>query len=233
MQRRTDRLTPPPSSGRQRPAREVRGDGPTARYREKRGPFDVVRTFQTVTLNPPLSVLRGDLIAVTSLGSCGPPTLHPGNRGEGYFVAGGDLKQDVAPPPFPPPPTSQVNVLASNTQSLLLLNNRFSVTLDATDPRTGRHATGKPVPGSDRFGYFSLPDFTGDPAFPEVIVKMVDATASSALGGTFWFFHSPLTDVEYTLTVTDQATGRVRTYTNSASVPGQLCGGADTDAFRP
>ncbi len=33
--------------------------------------------------------------------------------------------------------------------------------------------------------------------------------------------------------VTDQVTGRARTYTNSASVPGQLCGGADTDAFRP
>ena len=83
----------------------------------------------------------------------------------------------------------------------------------------------------DIAGYFSLPDFTGDPRFPEVTVKMVDATRSPALGGDFWFFHAPLTDVQYTLTVKDQHTGAVKTYSNSSASPSQLCGGVDTSAF--
>jgi ELWxxDGT repeat protein len=37
-----------------------------------------------------------------------------------------------------------------------------------------------------------------------------------------------LTDVEYTLTVTDTASGAVRAYHNPR---GRLCGGADTGAF--
>jgi hypothetical protein len=99
------------------------------------------------------------------------------------------------------------------------------------NPRNGAVTFGVPNPLGDSAGYFSLPDFTGDPTFPEIMVKMVDATGSPALGGDFWFFHSPLTDVQYTLTVTDQATLAVRTYTNTSGSPGQLCGAADTSAF--
>jgi hypothetical protein len=77
----------------------------------------------------------------------------------------------------------------------------------------------------------SLPDFTGDPTFPEVMIKMVDARASPALGGDFWFFHAPLTDVQYTIMVTDTFTGAVKTYTNDSVNPGQLWGEADTSAF--
>jgi hypothetical protein len=65
------------------------------------------------------------------------------------------------------------------------------------------------------------------------MVKMVDATGAPALGGGFWFFHSPLTDVAYTITVTDTTTGAVRTYHNTSGSPGQLCGEADTSAFPP
>ncbi len=76
----------------------------------------------------------------------------------------------------------------------------------------------------DRFGIFSLPGFTGDPQFPEVVVKMVDARSFT---GKFWFFHTGLTSLDYTLTVTDSETGAVRTYES----PGPFCGGADTSAF--
>ncbi len=76
----------------------------------------------------------------------------------------------------------------------------------------------------DRFGFFSLPDFTGDPQFPEVVVKMLDARA---IGGKFWFFYTGLTSLDYTLTVTDSVTGAVRTYESTTP----LCGGADIDAF--
>jgi hypothetical protein len=120
---------------------------------------------------------------------------------------------------------------ATDSDGLVLLGGRFSVGLFATDPRTGAISVGVQNTLGDTAGYFSLPDFTGDPTFPEVTVKMVDATGSPALGGDFWFFHAPLTDVQYTLTVTDQTTGTVKTYSNSSGSPGQLCGGVDTSAF--
>lgn len=47
----------------------------------------------------------------------------------------------------------------------------------------------------------------------------------------FWVFHAGLTDVEYTLTVTDQVTGAVRTYRRPAPAQPELCGQADTSAF--
>lgn len=92
------------------------------------------------------------------------------------------------------------------------------------------HRRGEAVPRADGFGYFSLPGFTGDASFPEVFVKMTDGTA--APGGSYWVFHSGLTDVDYTLTVTDQSTGAVRSYRRGAPAGAELCGQADTSAFR-
>jgi hypothetical protein len=113
---------------------------------------------------------------------------------------------------------------------LSLLSGRFRATIQARDSRTGRIAAGVAMARVDGFGYFSLPDFTGDPSFPEIFVKMVDATAQPR--GYFWVFHTGLTDLEYTLTVTDQVTGAVRTYTGGATDGTRLCGSADTTAFR-
>jgi len=76
----------------------------------------------------------------------------------------------------------------------------------------------------DGFGFFSLPDFTGDPQFPEVAVKMIDARA---VNGKFWFFYTGLTTLDYTMTVTDSVTGAVRTYESAT----HFCGAADTNAF--
>ena len=60
---------------------------------------------------------------------------------------------------------------------------------------------------------------------------VIAATGSPALGGDFWFFHAPLTDLQYTITVTDSRFRTVRTYTSTSGSPGQLCGGVDTSAF--
>jgi len=119
--------------------------------------------------------------------------------------------------------------LSDSGEELSLLGNRFQVTLSAFDPHTNRRGVGAAIPQGDRFGYFSLPSFTGDPAFPEVFVKMADG--DSPTGGSFWFFHTGLTDLRYTLTVTDTTTGIVKTYQNDPSDPSRLCGGADTAAF--
>jgi photosystem II stability/assembly factor-like uncharacterized protein len=119
---------------------------------------------------------------------------------------------------------------AGSGTELSFLRGRFRATIRAEDPRTGRIAEGAAIPRADGFGYFSLPAFTGDPRFPEVFVKMVDATALP--GGYFWVFHTGLTDTDYTLTVTDQVTGRVKTYRRAATDGARLCGSADTTAFR-
>jgi hypothetical protein len=58
-----------------------------------------------------------------------------------------------------------------------------------------------------------------------VILKVLDGRA---LTGKFWFFYGALSNVEYTLTVTDTQTGTVKTYKNPS---GQFGSVADTGAF--
>ncbi len=48
------------------------------------------------------------------------------------------------------------------------------------------------------------------------------------VNGRFWVFYGALSDVEYTITVTDTETGESRSYYNP---PGEICGGADVEAF--
>jgi photosystem II stability/assembly factor-like uncharacterized protein len=113
---------------------------------------------------------------------------------------------------------------AAEETALPLLGGRFSVTLEARDPRSSQTVSGVAMSSGDRFGFFSLPDLTGDPQFPEVVVKMID---TRAIAGKFWFFYTGLTSLDYTLTVTDTVTGAVRTYLSATA----FCGGADTQAF--
>jgi len=103
----------------------------------------------------------------------------------------------------------------------------FTISLTATDQRTGRTGSGVATPVNDLWGYFSIPAITGNPDNPEVFVKMLDGTA---LNGSYWFFYGGLTNLQYTLTVTEDPTGHQKTYTNPA---GSECGGSDTAAFTP
>ena len=103
----------------------------------------------------------------------------------------------------------------------------FSVTLSATDPHNGQAAPGVAMQVNDLWGYFSIPAITSNPSNPEVFVKMLDGTA---INGEYWFFYGGLTNLAYTLTVTDAATGAQKTYTKPA---GSECGGSDTAAFAP
>ncbi len=76
----------------------------------------------------------------------------------------------------------------------------------------------------------TLSDDTGifwffDPANLELMVKVLDGTA---INGRFWVFYGGLSDVDYTLTVTDTATGTQRIYHNPQH---HLASVADIDAF--
>jgi phosphatidylinositol-3-phosphatase len=59
----------------------------------------------------------------------------------------------------------------------------------------------------------------------DLVVKVLDGRA---INGRFWVFYGSLTDVQFTLTVTDTLTGATKTYTNPQ---GQLSSGADVTAF--
>lgn len=59
----------------------------------------------------------------------------------------------------------------------------------------------------------------------ELVMKVVDGRA---FNGRFWVFVGALTDIEYTVTVTDTLTGAEKSYSNPA---GQLASFADTSGF--
>lgn len=91
--------------------------------------------------------------------------------------------------------------------ALLMISGRYAVTLTARDWRTGKTANGVPSQETDVFGYFSLPDLTGNATNPEVFVKVI-----GPVNGVPWIFYAGLTDVEYTVTVSDLQTGQQRVY---------------------
>ena len=120
--------------------------------------------------------------------------------------------------------TSLSRATATSNQ-LALMSNRFAFTLTARDPRTGVTASGITIPKNDESGFYTLPGLTGDANNIEVFVKIVNATS---VDGHYWVFFGGLTDFEYTLTVTDTGSGKVRSYTKPA---GSACGGFDTTNF--
>ncbi len=64
-----------------------------------------------------------------------------------------------------------------------------------------------------------------NPANIELVVKSLDGRT---LNGNFWFFYGALSDIEYTIRVTDTSSGLVHNYSNAA---GNICGVGDINAF--
>ena len=109
----------------------------------------------------------------------------------------------------------------------LLAAHGFDVTLEARD-RSGRTASGVAVPQDDVFGGFAVPDLApSDPGVPLVFVKILDETAS---GQSYWVYWGGLTDLAYTMIVTETSTGVSKTYHNLATAD-PACLGADTSGF--
>ncbi|MEO6259110.1 MAG: hypothetical protein ABIP63_02130 [Thermoanaerobaculia bacterium] len=101
---------------------------------------------------------------------------------------------------------------------------RYKVSLVAKDP-TGKTAQGKALYQTDVFGYFSLAEFTGDAGNPEVFVKVLGPTAKGPI-----VFYSGLTNLDYTITVTDLQTGQVfKQYRVTPPPAGSLISKGDFD----
>jgi choice-of-anchor B domain-containing protein len=98
---------------------------------------------------------------------------------------------------------------------LCLLSNRFLARVTWRNQFNGAFGSGKPKPLSGVTGSFA---FT-DPSNTELLVKVLDVG-----GGRILVIWGAMSNLEYTLEVTDTKTGKVKTYHNPA---GTYCGGLD------
>ena len=108
------------------------------------------------------------------------------------------------------------------TDTLCLHGDRFRVEVDWTDPFDGssrRAQAARLDAESGEFFFFPLND--------ELLVKVLDGCGDPS--GHYWVFYGSLTDVEFTMTVTDTATGTAREYGPDALAPADAV--TDTQAF--
>jgi hypothetical protein len=100
-------------------------------------------------------------------------------------------------------------------------DGRFEASVSWKDPTTGNTGAAHPThltPDTGAFWFFSADNL-------ELMVKMVNGTG---LNGHFWVYTGALSNLEYTLTVTDIVTGAERVYHNPPSLFGNV---ADVNAF--
>ena len=105
--------------------------------------------------------------------------------------------------------------------SLCLNGDRFGVRVAWRALSIGAEGAGQAQPLTSDTGYFWF--FSSNNV--ELVIKVVDGRA---FNDHFWVFYGALSDVEYTITVTDTLTGATKMYTNPQ---GQLASVADTAAF--
>jgi hypothetical protein len=116
-----------------------------------------------------------------------------------------------------------VQACVPDATTLCFQGNRFQARVTWRNLSNGQTGTGNAVPYSNEGGFF----WFASPTNLEVGVKVLDGLASN---GKYWVFHGSLTDLEYTLTVTDKLNGAVKTYVKPS---GSFCGAGDTGAFNP
>ena len=116
--------------------------------------------------------------------------------------------------------TLLVQSAPASTATTVSLSSRFNVSV-AWHTADGRSGAGTANPLSIDTGYFWF--FSGTNV--ELVVKVLDGRP---LNGKWWVFYGALSNVQYTITVTDTQTGVVKQYINPQ---GTLASVADTSAF--
>ena len=121
----------------------------------------------------------------------------------------------------PPTPTPGAGVCVSNATTLCLNGGRFRVHATFATPQEQAGSATAVAETSDTgmFWFFT-------PNNLEAIVKVVNGCSFNQ---RYWVFAGGLTNVSVTMTVTDTATGSVRTYTNPQGTP--FAPIQDTNAF--
>jgi trimeric autotransporter adhesin len=125
---------------------------------------------------------------------------------------------------LPEPVSSQVppsGSCAPGDEVACLGDGRFEVEVRFRSPGADAQLPAATLPGTDDTAYF----WFFDAGNVELAVKVLDG---EAVNDQSWVLYGALSDVEYTVRVTETATGLVREYHNPQ---GSLCGRADVDAF--
>ncbi|HSS77805.1 MAG TPA: hypothetical protein VLV54_13815, partial [Thermoanaerobaculia bacterium] len=138
-----------------------------------------------------------------------PPPPVPGRDGDGLGV----VSRIFAP----------VRCAAGSEILCLGPDHRFEARVSWQNPNSGETGAGHSLPLTENTGAFW---FFGDQNL-ELMVKVLDGTTVNL---HFWVYGGALSNVEYTLTVTDTLTGVTRSYHNPA---GQIASLADVAAFPP
>ncbi|HVT59718.1 MAG TPA: serine protease [Thermoanaerobaculia bacterium] len=116
-------------------------------------------------------------------------------------------------------PVPAVGGCRAGSTTLCLMNRRFQATVTWTNQFNGSSGTGSAIPSTDSTGFF----YFTDPSNFELILKILN------FGTVIKVFYGELTNLHFTITVTDTKTGTVKHYTNA---PGD-CGTIDEMAFAP
>ncbi|MEO7793557.1 MAG: hypothetical protein ABIV06_02200, partial [Thermoanaerobaculia bacterium] len=117
-------------------------------------------------------------------------------------------------------PGAGTGVCVSSETRFCILGGRFAVEAVWRDFQ-GHTGVARAASLTDDTGYFWF--FDDDNI--EIVVKAVDG---AAYNGHFWIYYGALSNVEYTFTVTDTATGAVRPYRNPL---GRFASSGDIQAF--
>ncbi len=136
-------------------------------------------------------------------------------------LAAQDLEPPHPAPPVLPAASTKAAATCVSTPTSVCPQDRFRVEVDFVDPRNGSAGKGRAIQLTNDTGLFW---FFG-PENLELMVKVLDGTG---VNGHFWVFYGALSDVEYTIKVTDTATGAQKTYHNPLH---HLASGADITAF--
>jgi len=120
-----------------------------------------------------------------------------------------------------PPPVPKAGSCVPTATALCLAAGRFAVEVVWTDPRIGLAAQARALPVTADTGVFWFVDATN----LELMIKVLDGRG---VNGHFWVFYGALSDLEYTITVTDTETGQRRTYHNARN---NLASRSDVTAF--
>ncbi len=105
--------------------------------------------------------------------------------------------------------------------NLCVQNGRFTIGVAWQNQYAGTTGVGSPIAITADSGYFTF----FSPNNIELLVKVLDGRS---VNGNFWVLYGALSDVAYTITVTDTTTSTVKTYKNPA---GTLASFSDTTAF--
>jgi len=133
------------------------------------------------------------------------------------FIDAAAAKSESAAPKRAAAPAS----CPESVTGLYLSNCRFLLEAHWTDPQ-GQTGSGQAVQLTNDTGYFWF--FTDNNV--ELVVKVLDARA---FNGSFWVFYGALSNVEYSLHVTDTVSGALHIYRNPS---GAFASVGDTAAFR-